>query len=114
MRIFYLEDNPLIAFHVEQLVEDLGHTYVGSLDSFKALKLQFENYSMDVALIDVDLADGRTGPHAARWLKDRKIPCLFLTGQDHIAADAGDIALGTISKPVSLQSLADGLLLVPE
>ena len=61
----------------------------------------------------VDLADGRTGPDAARWLKDRKIPCLFLPGQEHNVADAGEVVLGTISKPVSLQSLADGLLLVP-
>ena len=114
MRIFYLEDNPLIAFHVEQLVEDLGHTFAGSLDSFTALKSQFDSYAMDVALIDIDLADGRTGPDAARWLKDRKVPCLFLTGQDHIATDAGDVVLGTISKPVSLEALANSLELVPQ
>lgn len=104
----------MIAFHVEQLVEDLGHTFAGSLDSFTALKSQFDSYTMDVALIDIDLADGRTGPDAARWLQDRTIPCLFLTGQDHIAADAGDAVLGTLTKPISIQALADSLRLIPK
>lgn len=112
MRIFYLEDNPLIAFHVEHLIEDLGHTFAGTLDSFAALKSRFADLTMDVALIDIDLADGRTGPDAARWLSERSVQCLFLTGQDQIAEEAAHLALGVISKPVTLQDLAAKLELV--
>lgn len=112
MRIFYLEDNPLIAFHVEHLIEDLGHTFAGTLDSFSALKSRFSDLAMDVALIDIDLADGRTGPDAARWLCERSVKCLFLTGQDQLAEEMGDLALGVISKPVTLQDLAEKLQLV--
>jgi CheY-like chemotaxis protein len=112
MRIFYLEDNPLIVFHVEHLIEDLGHTFAGALDSFAALKSSFADLSMDVALIDIDLADGRTGPDAARWLADRSVKCLFLTGQDKIAEEAGNAVIGIVSKPVTLPDLAAKLALV--
>jgi hypothetical protein len=40
LRIFCLEDNPLIVFHLEQLIEDLGHVFAGSLESFAALQKQ--------------------------------------------------------------------------
>lgn len=109
MRIFYLEDNPLIAFHVEFLIEDLGHTFAGTLDSFEALKAGFENLDIDLALIDIDLADGRTGPDAALWLSERSVPCLFMTGQQNIAEESRHLVLGIVSKPVTAQSLADAL-----
>lgn len=112
MRVFYLEDNPLIAFHVEHLVEDLGHTFAGTLDSFTSLRARFADLEMDVALVDIDLADGRTGVDAAKWLGERSIPCIFLTGQEQIADDASGFALGVISKPVTMQALADKLALV--
>lgn len=112
MRIFYLEDNPLIAFHVEHLIEDLGHTSAGTLASFAALKSAFDDLSMDVALIDIDLSDGRTGPEAARWLGERSVQCLFLTGQDQIAAEEGDVVLGVITKPLTVRDLEEKLKLV--
>nr|WP_234835868.1 hypothetical protein [Sinorhizobium meliloti] len=30
LRIFYLEDNPLIVFHIEAMIEDLGYVFAGS------------------------------------------------------------------------------------
>ncbi|WP_244495128.1 hypothetical protein [Bosea sp. Root483D1] len=62
LRLFYLEDNPLIVFHVEAMIEDIGHVFAGSLSSFAELKASFSKIAMDGALIDIDLADGTTGP----------------------------------------------------
>lgn len=106
MRILYIEDNPLIAFHVEQMIEDLGHVFAGSLDSFDELQKQFASLEMDGALVDIDLADGATGPQAAAWLQERGIPAIFVTGQRQVAAEHGDVSLGTITKPVSSTELA--------
>ncbi|MBL0936400.1 MAG: response regulator [Rhizobiaceae bacterium] len=106
MRILYIEDNPLIAFHVEQMIEDLGHVFAGSLDSFAELQKQFASLEMDGALVDIDLADGATGPQAAAWLQERGIPAIFVTGQRQVAAEHGDVSLGTITKPVSSSELA--------
>lgn len=111
MRIFYLEDNPLIAFHVEQMIEDLGHVFAGTLDSFAELKKQFASLEMNGALVDIDLADGCTGPQAAAWLHERGIPSIFVTGQAQIAAEYRHISVATLTKPVSQAALEDKLLL---
>ena len=109
MRILYLEDNPLIAFHVEQMIEDLGHEFAGALESFAELQQQFASLQMDGALVDIDLADGSTGPQAAAWLHSRGIPTLFVTGQGQVAAEHGDVSLGVITKPVAPEELAEKL-----
>lgn len=73
LRVFYLEDNPLIVFHIEAMIEDLGHVFAGSLSSFAELKASFSELVMDCALVDIDLADGPTGPEAAEWLMNKGI-----------------------------------------
>ncbi|MGK6314640.1 response regulator [Neorhizobium sp. DT-125] len=109
LRIFYLEDNPLIVFHVEAMVEDLGHVFTGSANSFADLVRNIDTLEVDGVLVDIDLADGRTDPAAARWLRQHGIPSIFVTGQERIAAEYPQTALATIGKPVSSSDLADKL-----
>ncbi|MGK6320378.1 response regulator [Sphingomonas sp. DT-204] len=106
LRIFYLEDNPLIVFHVETMIEDLGHVFAGSAGSFAELVQMIDSLEIDGVLVDIDLADGRTGPDAAEWLRDRGIPAVFVTGQEMIAAEYPAAALGLIKKPVTASDLA--------
>ena len=107
MRILYLEDNPLLAFHVEQMIEDLGCVSAGSLSSFSELREKFESLEFDAALVDIDLVDGPTGPQAVAWLKKRGIPAIFVTGQTQVAAKHHDISLGYIEKPISPSDFAE-------
>jgi CheY-like chemotaxis protein len=109
LRIFYLEDNPLIVFHIEAMIEDLGYVFAGSASSFADLVGRIETIDADGVLVDIDLADGRTGPAAAKWLRQRGIPSIFVTGQEAIAAEYPQIALATIGKPVSVTELAEKL-----
>lgn len=111
LRIFYLEDNPLIAFHVEAMIEDLGHVCAGSADSFAELAKTDGASEIDGALVDIDLADGRTGPAAADWFRERGIPSLFVTGQEEIAAKYAGSALGLVKKPIDISDLAEKLKL---
>lgn len=106
MRIPYLEANPLSAFHVEQMIEDTGHTSAESLASFSELKETFAALQFDAALVDIDLANGPTGPDAAAWLHSRGIRALFVTGQGPVAAQHTDISLGWIEKPISAADFA--------
>lgn len=106
LKIIYLEDNPLIAFHVEQMVQDAGHVLVAVLQSFDELKQQFKSLQFDAALVDVDLADGRTGPLAAEWLSTRSIPVIFVTGQEKVAREFSHLAMALVRKPISASELA--------
>ena len=101
LRIIYLEDNPLIAFHVEQMIIDSGHIFVGVLESFIQLKRQFASLNFDAALVDIDLADGRTGPLAAQWLKQHSVPVIFVTGQDTVAEEFEFLARAIVRKPIN-------------
>lgn len=112
MRIFYLEDNPLIAMHVEQLIEDAGHVFAGTASSFEELRERFDTLVMDCALVDIDLADGHTGPQAVVWLKERGVPSIFVTGQSQVAEEYRDVAVGVVPKPISESLLAEKLRLL--
>lgn len=106
LRVFCLEDNPLIVFHLEQMIEDLGHIFAGSLTSFVDLQAHGSKFAMDCALVDVDLADGASGPEAVSWLVDRGIPSAFVTGQVTVAARHSQISTGIVSKPICEEALA--------
>jgi CheY-like chemotaxis protein len=92
LRIFCIEDNPLIVFHLEGLIEDIGHIFAGFTDSFAGLQRHTAGLEADGALVDIDLADGCTGLHAAMWLHEH-----------------GILALATIIKPVTAPELARNL-----
>ena len=111
MRVFCLEDNPLIALHVEQMIEDLGHVAAGTLGSFAELKKHFASLEMDGALVDIDLSDGRTGPQAAMWLKQRGVPTIFVTGQSELAYAHQDVSIAVVAKPVSQVDLGEKIAL---
>lgn len=109
LRIFCLEDNPLIVFHLEQVIEDLGHHFAGAAESFSDLQHRWERLRIDCALVDIDLADGRTGPEAAAWLALRGVPAVFVTGQDGVAASHAAVVIGVVSKPITPGALAAAL-----
>lgn len=107
LRIYCIEDNPLIVFHIEHLIEDAGHVLAGFADSFSQLTADPGATDIDGALVDIDLADGRTGPDAAAWLKERGIPSIFVTGQQDIANLYADRVVGVITKPIVAEDFAD-------
>jgi CheY-like chemotaxis protein len=111
LRVLCLEDNPLIAFHLEQMIEDLGHVFHGAMESFTQLR-SLGPGNADVVLVDIDLADGSTGPAAARWLLDRGIPAIFVTGQKDLAALHADAVVATLIKPIEAEDLRKQLQLV--
>ena len=109
VRIFCIEDNALLVLHLQMMIEEIGHDFIGSAARFEDLKSIFESVEFDLALVDIDLADGRTGGQVAQWLRDRGRPSLFITGQEQVAAQYSDASLGTIVKPVREEVLRDAL-----
>ncbi|MGH6763770.1 MAG: response regulator [Phyllobacterium sp.] len=78
--VMIIEDEPLIAMDIEQMVESLGHSVVGiartrdeAVDLFKAMQPR-------IVLADVHLADGSSGIDAVNdILKREAIPVIFIT-----------------------------------
>ena len=109
LRIFCIEDNPLLVLHLQAVVEDAGHVFAGSAARFDEVKSAFAAIDFDLALIDFDLSDGPTGGAIAEWLFANGRPSLFLTGQDQLAEEYAHVSLGTVSKPVSEDKLRNVL-----
>ena len=78
--ILIIEDEPLIALDIEEIVTSLGHRAIGIARTHKeAVKLAKEK-SPQLILSDIQLADGSSGIDAVNdILKSFNVPVIFIT-----------------------------------
>ena len=101
MRILVVEDKVIVAFHLEAALLDEGHRVVGFARDARSAKVLAGDKRPDLALVDVHLTDGETGPDVARHLTGIGIPVLFMTANADLLPDDLAGALGVIPKPVA-------------
>ena len=105
MKILVVEDNAVIAMEHEMLIQDLGHDCVGiATNSVKALAVARAE-APDVALVDLGLADGWTGPALVEELHGMGIASIVVSGQveDY---QAPEHILSVLTKPLQVDLLA--------
>ncbi|MBY3182811.1 response regulator [Rhizobium laguerreae] len=97
-RVLIVEDEFLIALDLEATVEGMGMQVAGlANDREQALRLA---PLADIAFVDVNLADGPTGPEIGRRLaQEHGIAVVFMTGNP-VVADGVKGAVGVVQKPV--------------
>lgn len=79
-RIMIIEDEPLIAMDIEQMVGDLGHEVTGIARTHGEAVALFEKTDPQMVLADIQLADGSSGIDAVNdILKTAAIPVIFIT-----------------------------------
>ncbi|WP_210497361.1 response regulator [Microvirga antarctica] len=113
LRILIVEDEVLIALELESLLLDAGHDVVSvATSSVEALR-QAEQFSPDLALVDIHLTDGPTGVDVARRLAaERGITVVFMTANaKRIPADFAG-ASGVLSKPYTERGVKEALAYV--
>lgn len=59
--VLIVEDEPLVALNLEALVEDLGYTVMAALPDAASAWEQAARSAPDVAIVDLNLLDGKTG-----------------------------------------------------
>jgi CheY-like chemotaxis protein len=78
--ILIIEDEPLIALDIEQIVTDLGHSVSGIARTHKEAVDLYKKTSPGMILADIQLADGSSGIDAINdILKIASIPVIFIT-----------------------------------
>ncbi len=78
--IMIIEDEPLIALDIEQMVEDLGHRVTGIARTHAEAVDLYKRTSPKMVLADIQLADGSSGIDAVNdILKVDTIPVIFIT-----------------------------------
>lgn len=97
-KILIVEDEFVVAMHIEAILEDYGHRSVGiAPDLETAMRLADEQ--PDLALVDINLRDGETGPIIAQRLRDQDIAVLFVTANPRMLESAPPAAIGVLTKP---------------
>lgn len=78
--IMIIEDEPLIAMDIEQLVESLGHKVVSVARTHKEAVNLFNQTKPRMILADIQLADGSSGIDAVNdILNTHSVPVIFIT-----------------------------------
>ena len=78
--VLIIEDEPLIAMQLEDLVSDLGHTVVGTAATRAQAEKIFAERRPALVLADIQLADGSSGIDAVdQMLKLGDVPVIFIT-----------------------------------
>lgn len=78
--IMIIEDEPLIAIDIEQMVESLGHRVTGIARTRTEAVALYKATSPSMVLADIQLADGSSGIDAVNdILKTSAVPVIFIT-----------------------------------
>ena len=78
--IMIIEDEPLIAMDIEDMVKGLGHTVTGIARTHAEAVELYHRTSPRMVLADIQLADGSSGIDAVNdILKNSTIPVIFIT-----------------------------------
>jgi DNA-directed RNA polymerase specialized sigma24 family protein len=78
--ILIIEDEPLIAMDIEEMVESLGHRVVGTARTHTEAVAMFAKSRPKMVLADIQLADGSSGIDAVNEiLSSTSVPVIFIT-----------------------------------
>jgi DNA-directed RNA polymerase specialized sigma24 family protein len=78
--ILIIEDEPLIAMDIEEMVESLGHRVVGTARTHAEATAMFNKARPKMVLADIQLADGSSGIDAVNEiLTTAAVPVIFIT-----------------------------------
>lgn len=98
-RILIVEDEMLVAFEVEAVLGDLGHDVVGIAPDL-ATAMELATQPIDLALVDLNLRDGLTGPEIGKRLCALgNVAVLFVTANPRLLGDGIAGAIGVLTKP---------------
>ena len=106
-KVLVVEDEPIVAMLVEDMLADLGAEAVGPISSLQRALEVAHSGAFHAAILDLNLNGERTGG-VAKVLRDRGIPFIVATGYD----SAGGGELGEVSilqKPYQLEQMAAAL-----
>lgn len=103
-KVLIVEDEALIAMDLEDIVTAAGHQVVGIAPD-RASFLSIDD-NPQVALVDINLRDGPTGPVIARELSERAgVAIVFITANPQQIGDPPQSAIGYVQKPFSPEAV---------
>ncbi len=101
-----VEDQAILAMELEMVLGDAGCDVVGCAMDRAGAFIIAEREKPDLALVDVNLLDGLTGPEIAlNLVQEYGTAVIFLTANPEQIPDGFAGALGAVSKPFDEQTI---------
>ena len=98
-RILIVEDEPLVAFDNENMLQDADYEVVATVDSYADAAAQIAAEQIDLVMTDISLAGEGDGLDVARAAVAKGVPVLIVTG--NCSEEARGLAVGCLAKPYS-------------
>jgi DNA-binding NarL/FixJ family response regulator len=111
-KVMICEDDPLLAADLAGLVEDAGHAVCGVFGESRQALSRAGELAPELAIIDLDLADGATGSEVARALQAMGVRVVILSGHSNVGQGLGCVPHTFAQKPVSREVVGQ-LLAIP-
>lgn len=105
LRVLIVEDEALVAMEIEGMLEHAGHEPVAQADDVPSAVDAAAAERPDLALVDIQLAQGANGLEVAAELGKLGVPVMFATGNCPSERGRG-LGLGCLHKPITDRSLA--------
>lgn len=107
--VLIVEDEPLIAMMLEDLLDILGHKVAGTVDSVADAIGRIDRGDFDVAILDIHLRGGEACWPVADALIDAGRPFILSTGGMTGDPPAAHRAAPVLSKPFTIESIERAL-----
>ena len=107
--ILIVEDEPLIAMMLEDFLESLGHAVVGTCESLEDALERVQAGGFDLAIIDVQLKDGKQVWPVADRLAESGTPFILATGGHVDPPPAEFAAVPLIEKPYTVDRVTPAI-----
>ena len=105
--VLIIEDEPLIALDLQNVVEDLGHKVVDVARTHREALKAVHHHQPGLILADIQLADGSSGLEAVNEILDAfEVPVIFITAYpERFLTGAPPEPAFLIAKPFSVETL---------
>ena len=100
-KVLICEDDAFLAADLSMSVEAAGHNVTGVYANARDALKSASDATPDVAIIDLELADGHTGSSIAQSLQAMGVKVIVLSGHPNVGAGLGTVPHTYAAKPVS-------------
>lgn len=107
-KVLIVEDEFLVALQIEDVLQSKGYQVLAIVPDMEALN-QLDDIPQ-VALVDLNLRDGRTGPEIARQLSEQYgCKVVYVTANPNDIDIPAPTAVGILPKPFSGAAILDAI-----
>lgn len=107
-RVLIIEDEPLLAMEIEEILSNRGYISIGPIASLDVAIEAIEQAKFDIALVDGNLY-GRSAEQILRTLASRRHPHVVLTGVSQPRSPQLGADAVVLSKPLRAEDLVNAI-----